>query len=309
MQSRRQGACFDEDAEFDVVVDAGAGEVGAGDQGRGPVGDHGLGVEAGRLGEERLAGFEGPSVEVRGVLDRRERVRGANNQLAAGIVGGLEDERHVHSPVDGLREICRELGDVVAHERDEHEALGCVGDQCVEHRPCRPQTDGLRRWACPHKADLVLGSHGPGSGSCRPDRRGHDGSGNVGGARPSPCDRRGVFAVMSRGAGTDQCGLRLRRPTGSVLDCRGTRCQKVARHLHGCVDDRAGHHIRGPADGRVDDRAGHHIRRVDDRAGHHIRSVDDRAGHHIRRPTDGRVDGRAAHRVRGCVGRRVGHVK
>ena len=86
VQPRRQGSRFNEDAEFDVVVDAGAGEVGAGDQSRGPVGDYTLGVEAGRLREERLAGFEGPSVEVRGVLDRRERVCGVNDQWAAEIV-------------------------------------------------------------------------------------------------------------------------------------------------------------------------------------------------------------------------------
>ena len=69
VQPRRQGSCFDEDAEFDVVVDAGAGEVGAGDQGCGPVGDHALGVEASLGRKERLASFEGPSVEAGSVLD------------------------------------------------------------------------------------------------------------------------------------------------------------------------------------------------------------------------------------------------
>ena len=34
MQSVRQGASFDKDTEFHVVVDASASEIGAGDQGR-----------------------------------------------------------------------------------------------------------------------------------------------------------------------------------------------------------------------------------------------------------------------------------
>ena len=107
-----EGPCFDENTEFNVVVDASAGEVRAGDQGRGLVGDHTFGVEASRGSEERFAGFKGPSVEVGSVLDGCKWVSSADSEWAAGVVGCLENESYLNSPVDGADEGCGELGDV-----------------------------------------------------------------------------------------------------------------------------------------------------------------------------------------------------